>query len=75
MTEESVTDRDAAGTQEQFHRMLEAIQAVGCYASRGCCGVACDHAQVAWMGNQLRVIGESATALVPVLRSKYPDVP
>jgi len=55
--------------------MLEAIQAVGRYASRGCSGMACDRAQVAWMGNQLRVIAEAATALAPGLRSKYPDVP
>ena len=70
-----MTDRDAAGTQEQLHRMLQAIQAVGRYASRGCSGMACDRAQVAWMGNQLRVIGEAATALAPGLHSKYPDIP
>ena len=66
---------DAAGAQAQLHRMLEAIQAVGRYASRGCSGMACDRAQVAWMGNQLRVIGEAATALAPGLHSEYPDIP
>lgn len=70
-----MTDLDTAGAQEQLDRMLGAIEAVGRYASRGCSGMACDRAQVAWMGNQLRAIGGAATALAPGLRSKLPDVP
>ena len=70
-----MTDMAAAGAQEQLDRILEAIKAVGSYASRGCSGMACDRAQVAWMGNQLRVIGAAATALAPRLRSEFPDLP
>ncbi len=70
-----MTDTDAAGAQEQLHRMLEAIEAVGRYTSRGSSAVACNRLQVAWMGNQLRAIGQAATALAPVLRSELPDVP
>lgn len=66
---------DSAAAQEQLHRMLEAIEALGRYTLRGCSGMACDRAQVAWMGNQLRVIGQVATALAPGLRSELPDVP
>ena len=55
--------------------MLEAIEALGRYTSRGGSAMACDRLQVAWMGNQLRVIGEAATVLAPGLRSELPDVP
>ena len=70
-----MTDIDDSEEREQLDRMLGAIGAVGRYASRGCSGMACDRAQVAWMGNQLRVIGEAAAALTPGLHSRYPDVP
>ena len=56
-------------------QMLEAIEALGRYTSRGGSAMACDRLQVAWMGNQLRVMGKAATALAPGLRSKFPDVP
>ncbi|MBE9505471.1 MAG: hypothetical protein IMY84_01530 [Chloroflexi bacterium] len=64
-----------AEQQNALQQMLEAIKAVGRYASRGCSGMACDRVQVAWMGNQLRVIGQAATALAPGLRSELPDLP
>ena len=56
-------------------QMLEAIEALGRYTSRGGSAMACDRLQVAWMGNQLRAIGRAATTLAPGLRSELPDVP
>ncbi len=56
-------------------QMLDGIDTVTRYASRGCSGMACERIQVAWMGNQLRLVGQAATALAPGLRGEFPGVP
>lgn len=64
-----------ADTDAHVSQMLDGIDAVTRYASRGGSAMACDRLQVAWMGNQLRAIGRAATALAPGLRSELADVP
>lgn len=56
-------------------RMLDAIESVTRYASRGCSSMACDRARGAWMANQLSVIGREANALEPAVRSRLDGVP
>lgn len=57
------------------HEILQAINAVTRYATRGCSGMACDRAREAWMGNHLAVIGRAASHATPELRNALPEVP
>lgn len=57
------------------HEMVQAIDAVTRYATRGCSGMACDRAREAWMGNHLAVIGRAASRATPELRNARPEVP
>ncbi len=69
------TDMSETDPGRHVSQMLDAIDTVTRYTSRGGSAMACDRLQVAWMGNQLRLIGQAAAALAPGLRSAFPDVP
>ena len=57
------------------NEILQAIDAVTRYTTRGCSGMACDRAREAWMGNHLAVIGRAACRATPELRNAQPEIP
>lgn len=63
------------GEQSAVVHILEAIEALTRFASRGCSGMACDRVRVAWMANQLEVIGRQAGMVPAETRSRLHDVP
>lgn len=65
----STTDRAA------MQHIVEAIEAVTRYASRGCSSLACDAARGAWIANQFTIIGQQAARVSAATRKDASDIP
>ena len=55
--------------------ILEAINDVTRFASRGCSGASCDRVRVAWMGTQLHTIATHAAELPEGTKVSNPELP
>jgi len=64
-----------SGEQSPVVHIQEAIEALTRFASHGCSGMACDRVRVAWMANQLEVIGRQAGMVPPETRMLFVDIP
>ncbi len=62
-------------TGDPISRMRDAIDAVTRYAVRGCSSISCDRARIAWLSNQLGIIGHAAIEVTAESRRLHPDIP
>lgn len=60
---------------QHFGIILEAINDVTRFASRGCSGASCDRVRVAWMGTQLHTIATHAAELPEALKAAHAELP
>ena len=62
-------------SEQDLRIIVEAIDSVTRFASRGCSGMSCDRVRVAWLGNQLSVIARHASHLPEELKREHPSIP
>jgi len=55
--------------------ILQAIEDLTRFATRGCSATACDRVRMAWMGHQLQTIASHSERLSTQVRDSHPELP